>query len=189
MSTHSSAPRILLLPGWQDSGDGHWQTRWEVVHGDERVRQHDWLWPRRGDWMAQLEEAVLADERPVVLVAHSLGNHLVSSWTDHSRLVGRVQAALLVAPPDLERPQVPPQLFNWRPMRLPRLPFPALTVYSEDDPWCTPERARWLAAQWGVPSRSIGARGHVNHDSGLGDWPEGRAWLQALMTTGCAPVV
>ena len=51
--------RVLLLPGWLDSGPGHWQTLWEAKHGDRRVTQADWLWPKRGDWMARLEEVLL----------------------------------------------------------------------------------------------------------------------------------
>ena len=43
---------ILLLPGWQDSGPGHWQTAWEQRHGCTRVAQHDWMRPLRGDWAA-----------------------------------------------------------------------------------------------------------------------------------------
>ena len=70
----------LLLPGWQNSGPAHWQSRWEALHGFERVEQADWVWPRRGDWMACLEEALLADPRPAVLAAHSLGCHLVAAW-------------------------------------------------------------------------------------------------------------
>jgi len=29
----------------------------------------------------------------------------------------------------------------------------------------------------------IGAKGHINADSGLGDWPEGQAWLDELIAT------
>ena len=87
----SESPRILLLPGWQDSGPTHWQSRWEALHGDTRVQQHDWMWPKRGDWMMQLEEAVLADPRPAVLVAHSLGCQLVAAWASHSRHTARVE--------------------------------------------------------------------------------------------------
>jgi hypothetical protein len=58
-----------------------------------RVQQADWTWPRRGDWMVQLEEAVLADPRPVLLAAHSLGCHLVAAWAAHSRHADRVRAA------------------------------------------------------------------------------------------------
>jgi predicted alpha/beta hydrolase family esterase len=30
----------------------------------------------------------------------------------------------------------------------------------------------------------IGARGHINADSGLGDWDEGRLWLASLAAQG-----
>jgi hypothetical protein len=62
-----TAARVLLLPGWQNSGPGHWQSRWQVQHGFQRVQQDDWLWPRRGDWMAVLEDTLLADDRPAYL--------------------------------------------------------------------------------------------------------------------------
>lgn len=173
-------PRVLTLPGWLDSGPDHWQTRWERLHGDTRVQQHDWLWPRRGDWMARLEEEVLADERPALLVAHSLGCQLVAAWAAHSRHAARVVGALLVAPPDTERDDTPPQLSTWRPMVRARLPFAATAVISTDDPFGSFERASALAADWGAAVVVLGPRGHVNADSGLGDWPEGRALLQAL---------
>ena len=126
--------RVLLLPGWQDSGPTHWQTRWETGHGDVRVVQDDWTWPLRGDWMTRLDEVVgeLGAAAPVVLVAHSLGCALVAAWAAHSGKTAQVRAALLVAPPDLDRPDVPPQLHSFRPAVRARLPFPALVVCSED---------------------------------------------------------
>ena len=171
---------VLLLPGWLDSGPTHWQSRWQARHGFVRVQQDDWQWPRRGDWMARLDEVLLAHERPATLVAHSLGCQLVAAWAAHSRHGGRVAAALLVAPPDTERDDMPPQLFNWRPIVRARLPFPSLVVASGDDPYCSLARARTMADDWGSAWHEIGARGHVNGDSGLGDWPEGIALLQAL---------
>lgn len=175
------APRVLLLPGWLDSDPAHWQSRWEALHGDHRVVQDDWQWPRRGDWMARLEEVLLREQAPAVLVAHSLGCLLVAAWAAHTRHAGRVKAALLVAPPDVEREAVPPQLAPWRPVVRRRLPFRSTAVVSRDDPYCAPERAAELSAQWGSELVMIGERGHVNGASGLGDWPEGRALLQALL--------
>jgi predicted alpha/beta hydrolase family esterase len=180
-AAHTSVPRILLLPGWQDSGPDHWQGRWAALHGDARVEQADWTWPRRGDWMARLDEVLLADARPAVLVAHSLGCQLVAAWASHSRQLSRVRAALLVAPPDTERPDTPPQLHNWRPMPRGRLPFAATAVLSSDDPFCEHDRGLGLAADWGAEVIEAGPRGHLNAASGLGDWPQGRAWLQALI--------
>jgi uncharacterized protein len=176
----NDAPRVLVLPGWLDSGPTHWQTRWEALHGFQRVQQADWLWPRRGDWMARLEEVLLAEERPALLVAHSLGCQLVAAWAAHSQHTARVAGALLVAPPDTERDDMPPQLHSWRPMVQQRLPFAATVLYSDDDPYCAPPRACGLAQSWGATVHCVGAAGHINGDSGLGDWPAGLAWLQAL---------
>jgi predicted alpha/beta hydrolase family esterase len=176
----SDALRILLLPGWMDSGPGHWQTRWEALHAAERVRQDDWAWPRRGDWMARLDEVLQQDTRPAVLAAHSLGCHLTAAWAAHSRHTDRVLGALLVAPPDTEREDIPPNVFSWRPMVRTRLPFASTLIYSNDDPFCSAERAVGLATDWGSSAMAIGPRGHVNAESGLGEWPEGWAVVQAL---------
>ena len=173
--------RVLILPGWQNSRPLHWQSRWQAAHGFERVEQADWNWPRRGDWMARLDEALLADPTPAVLVAHSLGCQLVAAWAAHSQHTHRVHAALLVAPPDTAREDMPPQLSTWRQIVTEPLPFPAHLVYSTDDPYCTADRALALAAAWGTRTTPIGARGHINGDSGLGDWPEGWALLQSVM--------
>jgi len=175
-----TSARILLLPGWQNSGPGHWQSRWQAGHGWPRLDQDDWLWPRRGDWMAQLEDNLLADDRPALLVAHSLGCHLVAAWAAHSQHTRRVAAALLAAPPDLERPGIPPQVAGWAPMQRRALPFASTAVLSADDPFCDAPRSLALAADWGSEIVSLGAAGHINADSGLGDWPEGIALLAAL---------
>jgi predicted alpha/beta hydrolase family esterase len=173
--------QVLLLPGWLNSDGPHWQSRWQALHGWQRVEQDDWLWPRRGDWMARLDEALLESPRPVVLVAHSLGCQLVAAWAAHSQHTDRVRAAMLVAPPDPEREDMPPNLFNWRPIVRGRLPFRSLAVISGDDPYCAPERAAQMASDWGSESFDLGAAGHINGESGLGDWPQGLALLQALL--------
>ena len=174
------AARVLLLPGWLNSGPAHWQSRWEALHGGVRVEQDDWLWPRRGDWMARLDDVVQASAAPLVLVAHSLGCQLVAAWAAHSQHTARVAAALLVAPPDTERDDMPPNLFSWRPVVRQRLPFASLVVTSSDDLYCAPARSAQMASDWGSAALALVARGHVNGESGLGDWPEGWVMLSAL---------
>ena len=175
---------VLLLPGWQNSGPDHWQSHWAALHGHRRVEQDDWLWPRRGDWMARLDEVLLETPQPVLLVAHSLGCQLVAAWAAHSAHVERVAGALLVAPPDTEREDMPPNLYNWRPIVRVRLPFAAVVVVSTDDPYCALPRATQMAADWGAERVEIGPRGHINGDSGLGDWPAGLALLKRLAERG-----
>ena len=172
---------ILLLPGWQDSDPAHWQSRWEARYGDRRVEQHDWMHPLRGDWSARLEEEVIAAPGPVALVAHSLGCILVAAWAAHSRHTGKVRAALLVAPGDLERDDLRQMIPGWAPIVRQPLPFPSSMIAAHDDPYCDAARSRVMARDWGSIYREAGARGHINSESGLGDWPEGRALLNDLL--------
>lgn len=175
---------VYLLPGWLNSDPEHWQSHWERRFGDVRVEQADWEWPRRGDWMARLDEVLQHDARlsrhPALLVAHSLGCQLVAAWAEHSKHTHLVKGALLVAPPDTERENTPPQLHNWRPVRRTALPFASLVVISSDDPFCAPERAAQMAADWGADLVVAGALGHLNAASGLGDWPQGRSLLSRI---------
>jgi uncharacterized protein len=181
--------KILILPGWQDSNASHWQSRWEAAHGYERVVQHDWLRPLRGDWITRLEEVVLATPpaSPICLVAHSLGCMLVAAWASVSRNTHRVACALLVAPGDVERDDVRDMLPSWSPVVRQVLPFPSQLVASHNDPYCRFERAQSFAQSWGSDVIDAGALGHINSESGLGAWPQGHDWLLKLLRAQAAP--
>ncbi|WP_332824113.1 RBBP9/YdeN family alpha/beta hydrolase [Ramlibacter sp.] len=172
---------VLILPGWENSGPKHWQSLWEQRHGYRRVEQHDWLTPLRGDWVARLEDVVLTCDEPAVLVAHSLGCVLVAAWAAKSQNTHRVKAALLVAPGDVERPDIRDQIPSWSPIELQALPFPAVLVASRTDPYCEFERARLFGYAWNAQFMDYGDCGHINADSGLASWPEGHVLLQDLM--------
>jgi uncharacterized protein len=176
--------KVLVLPGWQGSGPTHWQMRWVARHGYTAVEQDDWMHPRRGDWLARLDEVVVDTAgrgADIVLVAHSLGCIQVAAWAVVSRHTARIRGALLVAPGDVERLELREQIPGWAPIVRQRLPFPAVLVGSTDDPYCSPERARGMAGDWGARWVDLGTAGHINADSGLGDWVEGHALLQSLM--------
>ena len=179
---------VLLLPGWQNSGPDHWQSRWEHAHGYARVEQHDWMRPLRGDWISRLEDELLARDLPpnrrAVLVAHSLGCMTATAWAAHSQNTQHVGGALLVAPPDCERENLRHMLPSWSPIPLQQLPFPSVLLASSNDPFCALERARYFADAWGSELIEVGPRGHLNADSGLGDWPEAYLHLQRLARAG-----
>ena len=97
----NESTRYLIVPGWQGSPENHWQTYWQnSLPNSTRVEQDDWLTPRREDWVAALAEAIAADSRPVILIAHSLGCITVAHWaaTAPRQLLRQVRGALLVAP-------------------------------------------------------------------------------------------
>ncbi len=116
-----------------------------------------------------------------MLVAHSLGCALVAHAA--ARPEGaRIAAALLVAPADVDSPaHTPEETRDFAPLPRRPLPFPATVVASADDPYVALPRARAFAAAWGAAFVDAGARGHLNAASGLGDWPEGRRHLAALL--------
>jgi predicted alpha/beta hydrolase family esterase len=178
---HGKPQSILTLPGWQNSDPEHWQSLWEARYGYRRVDQHDWMTPRRGDWMAQLEEVILDADEPVVLVAHSLGCILAAAWASHSKNTHRVKAALLVAPGDAEREALQGLLPSWSPVPMTPLPFPSLLVGSRDDPYCSFERAQAMASAWGATFTDLGNAGHINAETGLGDWTPGHDLLRTLI--------
>ncbi len=175
------ASAVLILPGWQNSGPEHWQSRWERAFGYTRLEQHDWQRPLRGDWIARLEEVLLALDEPAVLVAHSLGCLHVAVWASHSKNTHRVKAALLVAPPDTERDELRQMLPSWAPVPMNKLPFQSTLLSSQNDPFCSPARALAFASAWGSAPMDAGPGGHLNSESGLGDWPQAHAELQRLM--------
>ncbi len=174
--------KILLLPGWLNSDPDHWQSRWERLHGYVRVVQHDWETPLRGDWITRLEDVVLSQpsDQPIVFAAHSLGCHLVAAWAQVSHSVQRVQGALLVAAPELNRADLPAQLHSWRQGVFKPLPFRATCVVSSDDPFGSQDAGLAMATTWGATPVKLGPRGHINAASGLGDWSEGHALLSSL---------
>ena len=91
---------VLILPGLGNSGPQHWQTRWQVEHGYQRVEQSNWDRPQLQDWLANLHAAVNARSSGVVLVAHSLACSLVAHFANlHPE---RVLGAFLVSPADVE---------------------------------------------------------------------------------------
>jgi predicted alpha/beta hydrolase family esterase len=185
-----SSPFVLIVPGLNGSGPGHWQTRWESLFPQTlRVAQRDWDRPDCAEWRTTLEGAIAASPGPIVLVAHSLGCALVAHLASRPS-AQRIAAALLVAPADVDSPErTPPETRSFAPMPTLALPFPATVVASEDDPYVTLTRARAFAAAWGATFVDAGRNGHLNADSGLGDWPEGRRHLEALLARVSLPGV
>lgn len=170
-------PPVLMVAGLWNSGPQHWQTHWEKHHSDWlRVQQADWATPVCEDWVAALDQAILACPSPPVLVAHSLGCALVGHWAASSSR-GRVAGALLVAPSDVDAPSYPDCTHGFTPMPLATLPFPSWVIASTADEYVSQARASLFARAWGSELTWLDNAGHINGAAGYGPWPEGEAWL------------
>ena len=164
---------ILIVPGYTNSGPDHWQSRWEShLSTARRVIQAEWSKPVREDWTATVAAAVNEAEKPVVIVAHSLGVATVVQAVGDFR--NRIAGAFLVAPPDVANPSIRPKhLMTFGPYPCDPLPFPSVVIASRNDPYSAFEVAEDNAAAWGSLFIDAGERGHINAESGHGPWPEG----------------
>ncbi|MBV5299065.1 MAG: alpha/beta hydrolase [Rhodoferax sp.] len=175
---------IIIIPGWRDSGPGHWQSLWaQTLPGAIRVQQDDWVCPSRSAWVAAITQAILACSGPVVIAAHSLG--CIATTHLPAQAAALIQGALLVAPADPERRSV---LADFAPAPCQRLPYRSIIVASSNDPYCPVRLAGAYARAWGSEFVRLQQAGHINIDAGFGAWPLGLALLQSLVDeTGFGP--
>jgi uncharacterized protein len=165
---------ILIVPGYENSGIDHWQSRWErQLSTARRIEQESWDFPNKDEWIERIVRDVKRAKQPVVLVGHSLGvvaiAHAAPALTP-----GKVQGAFLVGLPDVERPDFAPAIDRaFAPIPRDPLPFPSVLVASRTDPHCDYEKAEDIAYAWGSAIVDAGDAGHINTDSGHGPWPEG----------------
>jgi predicted alpha/beta hydrolase family esterase len=172
-------PTVLVFPGIGNSGPLHWQSLWEQSNPEfVRISQRDWDNPICEEWACALEDTIRRIDSPVVIAAHSLACLAVAHWA--AKAHSPIRAALLAAVPDPAGPGFPAEAIGFAPLPLQHFSFPSIVVASTDDPYGSPAHAQACAAAWGSRLVNIGAAGHINASSGLGQWPEGYALLQQL---------
>jgi predicted alpha/beta hydrolase family esterase len=183
ISFAAGEPLILLVAGLNGSGPDHWQTHWEhELENCARVDLGSWDEPQRNAWVNRLNLAIHRAGRPVILVAHSLGCHVVAWWNEYERPTadGPVRGALLVAPPEVEGSAVDSRLARFAPVMRTALPFRSIVAASRNDPYIGFARARRLARIWRSRFVDAGWLGHINAESGIHSWPFGQFLLNQL---------
>jgi predicted alpha/beta hydrolase family esterase len=173
---------LLVLPGLGNSGVDHWQSYWCLAFRNAtRVLQDDWDNPNRDAWLKNLDVTIAGGKRPAILICHSLSCSLAAHWVAHNR-PGRVAAAFLVAPSDVESAaHTPDSTRDFAPMPRAAFPVPSLVVASTDDPYVTLARAQDFAQSWGADFCNAGELGHINSASRLGYWPQGLLMFGQLL--------
>ena len=173
---------ILIIPGYGNSGPGHWQSLWEAnVRDAKRVQMPNWDFPHCADWVETLDTAIREANQvlPPVLVAHSLGCLAVAHWAH--RYQRPVHGALLVGLVDVDRPSTLAAMKDFATIPMFGLPFPSHVVASSNDPYASLERSREIAEAWRSQFTELGPCGHINTAAGYGEWPRGEAFLQDLI--------
>ena len=177
---------VLTVPGLDGSGPEHWQTLWErKLDRCQRVQMGDWAFPERTKWVRRLDQEIRNAPAPVLIAAHSLGCLAVAWWAKERWSLGsqeRVIGALLVAPPDVERGPGRVRMASFAPIPREALPFPSLLVASRNDSFASLHTAARIAAMWGSTVIEVGRLGHINAESGIGEWSEGLQLMASLVT-------
>ena len=177
---------LLVVPGYQGSGTGHWQT-WmeEQLPRARRAIGIDWDEPVLEHWVDGILCNLRKPAEPCWIVAHSFG--CLAGVVAADRAPDRIAGVFLVAPADPERfnptgvrrePYEEASLADFLPHR--RLRQLGVVVSSNDDPWVSASVAAQWARRWGLRFTNIGNAGHINVASGFGPWPQGIEMLAGL---------
>ena len=172
---------FLTVPGLASSGPQHWQTIWERQYPAifSRVQQENWDWPVREDWVNQLQKQIKELTEPTVLIGHSLGCITIAHWAQQFKSE-YIKGALLVAPADADISKRLSFVIGFTPIPIKPIDFKTVVVASTNDIYATIGRSRTFAQSWGSDFVNVGKKGHINAVSGLEDWKEGKALLEAL---------
>lgn len=179
----TNPPAMLIIPGIDNSGPSHWQSLWEAENDDAfRVNMENWAQPHRNSWVTRLNLAVRSTDRPIILVAHSLGCHAVAWWAAlaEAEASHNIVGALLVAPPEVDAFPADHRLASFGPTPKAILPFRSILVASRNDPYVQFDRARQLAGFWGSEFVDAGFLGHINAATDIGLWRDGQQLVSRL---------
>lgn len=167
-------PRLLIVPGLNDSGPMHWQSWMQRRHRSSlRAAVTDWSRADLGRWSDDIAATLAAQPPgPWIAVAHSFGCLAVLRALQRHPPArpghAGVFAALLVAPAS-------PQRHGSEALLRQRMgDVDLLVVSSSNDPWLPTDAALPWAATWGARLHDLGPAGHINAEAGFGPWP----WAQ-----------
>lgn len=165
--------KVLLLHGWGGSDFPHWQS-WlasELVKDYGKVsflRFSDFEFPDLALWKSELE-AELSSFQPDIVICHSLANTLWFHLTQELQLQN-VEKLFLVAPPSFSCDVQ--EIKSFFPMELPKKSNAkeTLLIGSTNDPYMTTDELKLLQKSLDVPLKILENAGHINTDSGYGEW-------------------
>ncbi|MDP2140534.1 MAG: alpha/beta hydrolase [Gammaproteobacteria bacterium] len=179
--TVAATEEVLIVPGYQGSGESHWQCWLHAQLPASRMLDDvDWHKPVLADWAEKVREEIALATQPLWIVAHSFGCLATAvAVVDRPQSVAGV---IFVAPADPERfnllglGSVDSPRLEVRTLadvlRHKPLEVPGLLIASENDPWLTLEKAQYWATIWGLELHNAGHVGHINTESGFGPWPQ-----------------
>ncbi len=166
--------KVLLVHGWGGSDFPHWQS-WlagEIAKDYGTVcfaKLQDMQLPNKDAWAQQLKEHLESFD-PDVVICHSIANILWFHLCNETKLP-QVRKLYLVAPPSLQCDIE--ELKSFFPVDIPHNLYAqeVILIASTNDPYMTLKEAQTLGQSLGVEMKVLQDAGHINAESGYGEWP------------------
>ena len=165
--------KVLILHGWGGSDFPHWQS-WlasEIAKDYGKISflkfSNEEL-PKKNEWLDELK-IELEDFKPDIVICHSLANILwFHSCNDLE--IKQIEKLYLVAPPSLTCDI--DEIDTFYPCSVPTNLFAkeSMLITSTDDPYMTQDEATALQKSLNIPMKVLDGAGHINADSGFGEW-------------------
>ncbi len=166
--------RVLLVHGWGGSDFPHWQS-WLASEIAKEYGTVQFLHftnvdtPKLDVWSAELLEA-LESFKPGIVICHSLANTLWFHLCNTTAL-SEIQKLYLVAPPSMQCKV--PELAEFFPVQTPTQLYSkeSLLISSTNDPYISMNEIKSLKKELGIEMKVLENAGHINVESGYGEWP------------------
>jgi len=164
--------RVLILHGLGGSSYPHWQSKLACkIARDYGVVSFPLLKnkdnPNLNEWLEQLDSEI-KNFKPNIIVCHSLANTLWFWYaTKSSFLVDRLY---LVAMPSLNTKEEVIKSFFPAPLPKSLNAKDVTFVASSNDIWCSLDEVEEIAKRYNAKLKVLPNAGHINVDSGFGDW-------------------
>jgi len=164
--------RVLILHGWGGSDYPHWQAKlasklacnYKAVYFPLLKNPH---FPSKNSWIEQLKN-IMDDFKPTIVVCHSLANTL---WFWYmSKFSANLDILYLVAVPSLNTKESTISTFFPAPKPKTLGAKRSFLIASSNDKWCETKEAKEIAKLYGAEYLELENAGHINADSGFGDW-------------------
>jgi len=119
-------------------------------------------------WKQELKQE-LEDFKPDIVVCHSLANTLWFHLSQEDDFI-EVEKLYLVAPPSLVCKIE--ELKSFFPLHMPTNPHAkkSILVSSTNDPYMSMDEVKELQTSLGIEMKILENAGHINADSGFGEW-------------------
>ena len=165
--------KILLLHGWGGSDYPHWQS-WlasEIAKDYGTVsffKFSNFDYPDKDLWKQELLKE-LEEFRPDIVICHSLANTLWFHLCNEEKIVD-VEKLFLVAPPSLTCEVE--EINSFFPVVAPKYlcAKEVLLIGSTNDQYMTLAELKLLQSLLGVDIEILVDAGHINSESGYGEW-------------------